>query len=79
MDKPCGNSWDELGEIRGFVALTYCSVAISVHELAERCVSLDFELNDCVVLAQHLQVDVLTFSSLQNEKCLVRILSGGKE
>lgn len=43
---------------------TYSSVAISIHELAKRCMTFDLELYHGVILSQDLQVDVLTFSTL---------------
>jgi hypothetical protein len=43
---------------------TYGAITIGIHQLSERSVSFDFELNDCIVLTQYFEVDVFALVSL---------------
>lgn len=43
---------------------TYSTIAVCIHQLTQRCVLLDFELNYRIVLAENFQVDVFRFAAL---------------
>ena len=39
--------------------ITYCSLAVSRHQLAQRCVFLNFEVNNTAILASYFKINVL--------------------
>lgn len=75
---PAEGIWNDIwyvwrvGTFKAIVNGTYRSITIGIHQLAQRRVFLDFELDDSIILTQDLQVDMLGFS-LKREKLLLYI------